>query len=314
MFLIEDEEKAVLYTGDVRSEPWWVNSLVRNPVVIPYTLGNKRLSKIYLDTTFATKDDLYRKFPSKATGIRELLEKILQYPEDTVFHFHAWTLGYEDVWIALSGALKTQVHVDDYKYRLYKALSSQVADQAQSHEGPALFGFKNGNHNQEGCLTSNGSVRIHSCEQGIGCPASNSPSTVYITPIISRSENGEILPEVGAGGGGGDLIQSHLYLELDDIMATKKLVKLCKDEVDDEIVKKKLLEAIRKAMENGGKSMSLNAIGLENLEEEMKLDELVHKLGKLVESRLRKVDEYLASDSLNGNGQKKALPGRIVSF
>ena len=91
------------------AEPWWVNSIVRNPVVIPYTHGQKRLSRIYLDTTFATKEDIYRRFPAKSVGLAELLEKVSKYPEDTIFHFNAWTLGYEDVWIALSSFLRSQV-------------------------------------------------------------------------------------------------------------------------------------------------------------------------------------------------------------
>lgn len=91
------------------AEPWWVNSLVRNPVVIPYTHGHKCLRRIYLDTTFATKKDIYRKFPAKSAGLAELLEKVSNYPKDTVFHFNAWTLGYEDVWIALSNFLRSQV-------------------------------------------------------------------------------------------------------------------------------------------------------------------------------------------------------------
>ena len=91
------------------AEPWWVNSLVRNPVVIPYTHGHKCLGRIYLDTTFATKKDIYRKFPAKSAGLAELLEKVSRYPKDTVFHFNAWTLGYEEVWIALSNFLRSQV-------------------------------------------------------------------------------------------------------------------------------------------------------------------------------------------------------------
>ena len=109
MFLLQNEQKTILYTGDIRSEPWWVEALIRNPVMIPYASGLRRLDKIYLDTTFATKDGLYRRFPSKSEGISELLHKILQYPLKTVFHFHAWTLGYEDVWVALSNALGSQV-------------------------------------------------------------------------------------------------------------------------------------------------------------------------------------------------------------
>ena len=86
-----------------------VNSLVRNPVIIPYTQALKRIDTVYLDTTFASRDRVHREFPSKAAGIGELLEAISKYPQNTVFHFNAWTLGYEDVWVALSAALGTQV-------------------------------------------------------------------------------------------------------------------------------------------------------------------------------------------------------------
>lgn len=86
-----------------------MNSLVRNPVLIPYTLGNKRLDRVYLDTTFATKSNIYKTFPSKAEGIRELLQKIDKYPKDTVFYLRSWTFGYEEVWLALSAALNTPV-------------------------------------------------------------------------------------------------------------------------------------------------------------------------------------------------------------
>lgn len=131
MFLIENNLNAILYTGDIRctfeakfdrsqllinlmlcaAEPWWVNTIIRNPIVIPYTCGLRRLEKIYLDTTFASsKADVHRAFPTKAEGLSELLTKISRYPASTVFHFHAWTLGYEEVWIALASALGSQVH------------------------------------------------------------------------------------------------------------------------------------------------------------------------------------------------------------
>lgn len=129
MFLIESQVNAILYTGDIRctfeakldrllflinlmlyaAEPWWVNTIIRNPIVIPYTCGLHTLDKIYLDTTFASKNDLHREFPTKADGLSELLTKISKYPASTIFHFHAWTLGYEEVWIALASALGSQV-------------------------------------------------------------------------------------------------------------------------------------------------------------------------------------------------------------
>ena len=91
------------------AEPWWVEALVRNPTVVPYALGIRRLDTIYLDTTFATGRHNNPAFPTKAEGLAELLSKVAHYPHSTVFHFHAWTFGYEQVWIALANALNSRV-------------------------------------------------------------------------------------------------------------------------------------------------------------------------------------------------------------
>lgn len=91
------------------AEPWWVNSIVRQPAIIPYTNRLRALDKVYLDTTFAVDEDSYRTFPTKAQGLSELLTEVSKFPENTVFHFNAWTLGYEEAWVALAAHLKSQV-------------------------------------------------------------------------------------------------------------------------------------------------------------------------------------------------------------
>lgn len=73
--------------------------------MIEYSSGLKTLDKVYLDTSF-TEDVV---FQTKAEGLRELIDKVFQYPKETTFHFSAWTYGYEDVWIALARALNTRV-------------------------------------------------------------------------------------------------------------------------------------------------------------------------------------------------------------
>ena len=174
MFLIEDSHKAILHTGDIRSERWWVDSLKRNPVLLQYvpTPGqssqHKELDCIYLDTTFVVsgQEDPYREFPSKADGIRELLNKVSQYPKSTVFYIDAWTFGYEDVWQALSVFLGSQIHVDEYRYGLYLALANGTEPKAP--EAVKLMGYQCGNHPQKGCLSSI-PCRLHSCEKGTGC-------------------------------------------------------------------------------------------------------------------------------------------------
>jgi hypothetical protein len=103
--VIEGDGKAVLYTGDIRSELWFVNNLMRSPFLIEYTSGLKQLDCLYLDTSHTQPVE----FPSKAEGLQELLQKVSQYPPETVFHFSAWTFGYEEVWMALSKKLESAV-------------------------------------------------------------------------------------------------------------------------------------------------------------------------------------------------------------
>lgn len=105
------------------AEPWWVNSIIRNPVIIPFACGLRKLDMIYLDTAFAVRTDIHRKFPTKAEGITQLLQKISLYPKDTVFHFNAWTLGYEDVCLALSLALNSQVRVPTLFFQMWNSLN-----------------------------------------------------------------------------------------------------------------------------------------------------------------------------------------------
>lgn len=206
MFLFESEDKAVLYTGDIRSEPWFVNNLRRNPFLIEYTSGMKGLDCIYLDTS--NLDPMT--FPSKADGLKELLQKVAQYPDDTIFHFSAWTFGYEEVWMVLSRALKSSVHVDKYKLGLYQALCGDSSVDPSGlfpvHEGPVLTGYQCGNTPQGGYLTTDPAARIHSCEKGMNCPAINN-KTVWIKPIITRLKNGSEITEIGIGRGWGDLAQ-----------------------------------------------------------------------------------------------------------
>jgi hypothetical protein len=265
MFLIEGDGKAVLYTGDIRAETWWVNTIVPNPVLLPYTLGNRRLDCMYLDTTFATKCEPYQTFPSKAEGIQELLEKVSQYPNDTVFYFHSWTFGYENVWIALSSFLGSRIHLDDYRAGIYGSLSTLDKKQLREsglnvqsdnrslresgltiHEATALCGFLNGNHIQPGCLTSREGVRIHSCEQGMGCRVMNRDAqakAVHIIPIVTRS-NGVDIAELGAGGGKGDLDQKE-ELETGGITELGKLMEVCAENIHDEQLLSKVLALLQ---------------------------------------------------------------------
>ncbi|KAF2680975.1 hypothetical protein K458DRAFT_344171 [Lentithecium fluviatile CBS 122367] len=278
MFLIEGDGKAVLYTGDIRAEKWWVNSLVQNPVLFPYTHGFRRLDCMYLDTTFATKSMPYRDFPSKADGIKELLDKVQVYPNDTVFYFHSWTFGYENVWIALSNFLGSRIHLDDYRTRIYASLSTldknslrEVGLDVRSdnkylresgleiREAPPLCGFRHGNHVQPGCLTSLSNVRIHSCERGMGCPVVDHDTearAVHIIPIVIRIGGIEIA-ELGAGGGKGDLDQKE-ELDTNDAVDVGKLMELCTKSIKDSEILSRVLSLLQQTLDNGNSTIDLD--------------------------------------------------------
>ena len=107
-----------------------------------------------------------------------------------------------------------KIHVDRYKLGIYESLrgianpkdltgNKHPSGPFLAHESPALTGWKCGNTPQIGCLTIDPKARIHSCEKELGCPSLDT-KTVWIRPIVTRTESGEIA-ELGVGGGGGDL-------------------------------------------------------------------------------------------------------------
>lgn len=269
---------------------------MRHPVLIPYTFGHKRLDKIYLDTTFAAAANPFRTFPSKAEGLAELLQKVDAYPDDTVFYFRAWTFGYEEVWLALATALDAKVHVDRYQMGLYRSLANVFGSQGII-EAPALCGFGLGNQVIAGCLSDNKSSRIHSCEPGLSCPAAHGPNTVYVTPIVNRTTDGAEIPEVGTGGGLGDLYQTH-ELELPVESSLADLQKLCLQNIQDPQLLSQLQNALLEAFQSRRRALPLDKYGVQE-EGTISLKSLVTKLGQGV--------------SKDGGSISADLPSTIVS-
>lgn len=111
-----------------------------------------------------------------------------------------------------SPLLPFQIHVDDYKLKLYQSLrvgsndSKDSPGSFQIFEAPALAGFQCGNSSQVGCLTHDTNSRLHSCEKGMRCDKITH-NTVWIRPIVTRTKLGVEIAEAGVGGGGGDLTQ-----------------------------------------------------------------------------------------------------------
>ncbi|KAL1304274.1 hypothetical protein AAFC00_000684 [Neodothiora populina] len=296
MFLIEGDGKAVLYTGDVRSESWWVDSLVRNPILIPYTKGLKQLDNVYLDTTFSDGAHLKMDFPTKADGLAELLEKVSKYPPDQLFYLDAWTFGYEEVWVALCKALNTRVHLCNYRYRVYSSMMS--SPECFGPHTAALLGFQFGNRYHEGCLTNDpvGS-RLHSCERGTGCSIFSNKNAVRITPIVTR-HHGVNIAELGAGGGYGDLDQQH-ELELNDIMAVAQLINMCRERLQSQpVLLAEITDWFSVNLKPGPNVTKLDFAGFWNevkgdddefeIFDDMPLDRLIGAIAKLFS---RKVDD-----------------------
>ena len=291
MFLIEGNNKAILYTGDVRAEFWWRSKLAQSPLIIPYIARQKTLDRIYLDTTFAVQEDTYRHFVTKCASIQELLDKVKKYPSDTVFHFDTWTLGYEDVWIALSSALNCPIHVDHYRYELYHSLDKTVA------LAPALCGFQFGNSYHRGCLAEHPSTRIHSCERGTPCQIlEDNQKVVRIVPIVARSLDGTNVKEQGVGSAASAL-QQDCELEITDAESVGKMMSICASTIQDPMKLQKVLgllvDAIPEPAATGSTSPKQTIVKLHGAEkmagltaqDNMTLESLVSVLVDIAEAR-----------------------------
>lgn len=161
--------------------------------------------------------------------------------------------------------------------RLYRSLANSGGN-AGIHEAPALCGFDVGNRVVAGCLSDSESSRIHSCEPGISCSAVRNSNTVYITPIVNRTRDGAEVPEIGAGGGIGDLYQIH-ELELPDESTLAELENLCLKHINDQERLAKMRNVLSGAFRSRKKALSLDEYGVKE-EGDISLEKLVTMLGR----------------------------------
>lgn len=168
---------------------------------------------------------------------------------------------------------------------LYRSLTTISGDGVSSHEGPALCGYKCGNRQQKGCLTGDQGVRLHSCERGTECSGIKSENVVWITPIITRTSTGADIPELGAGGGGGDLDQQH-ELELSDTAAVGRLINLCSDNIQDPRLLAKVISIVSTAMASETKSLTFDGKYAKQDEEgNIAMRDLLETLTKIAEHK-----------------------------
>lgn len=112
MFLLESETKAVLLTGDIRAEQWWVDSLPRNPFLFPYTTELRTIDTVYLDTTYQYRSEPYIQMNQNHEGLRILTSWLALYPMDGSIRIHLTnpTLGFEEAWAQLATLFDQKFH------------------------------------------------------------------------------------------------------------------------------------------------------------------------------------------------------------
>lgn len=161
---------------------------------------------------------------------------------------------------------------------LYQSLTSRVTNGFGVDEAPFLCGFRLGNSYVPGCLTLDHRTRIHSCEPGMVCSTISKGPSVYITPIVSRMDDGSEIPELGAGGGKGDLYQSH-ELDLQDDFAFQQLLNVCSERIQDEEIRTSIIAALSEAHTSKSKMLSLDAYAIKE-DEEISVQQFVSILSR----------------------------------
>ena len=132
-----------------------------------------------------------------------------------------------------------------------------------------------------------------------------------ITPIITRSKDGEEVLELGAGGGGGDLEPVH-QIDLNDATSAIELIKLCSESIHDKTARTRTLALITEALASDSKAISLNGI-LESVEqlEDMPLATLATILNDM-EAKNPKYSKQSASKLKNSKSNIESTSKHIV--
>ncbi|KAH3679250.1 hypothetical protein WICPIJ_008650 [Wickerhamomyces pijperi] len=116
MFLLSDKtsEKNVLLTGDIRAEQRWIETIIKNPYLYPFTTKLKHLDNIYLDTTYGYRQEPFIIMPKNSEGLNKLTNILADYPtedEDIHFYFPDSNLGFEEVWSLVLPMFTDSAHI-----------------------------------------------------------------------------------------------------------------------------------------------------------------------------------------------------------
>lgn len=111
------------------------------------------------------------------------------------------------------------------------------------------------------------------------------------------------MPELGAGGGGGDLYQTH-ELELPDQSSLEQLESLCLEQIRDPETLAQTREALIQAFKSKNKALSLDSYGMKDVSD-IPLQELVQILGR------GRSDKELWSNDVKGSALRDTLGNRL---
>ncbi|GLV35916.1 Snm1 [Carabus blaptoides fortunei] len=126
MFLFEESDKTLLYTGDIR-----IRARELRKCKLLYTSPGmlKRIDHIYLDTTFFKKS--YKSFPSRSASVNAICELISdwlgKHPKNQISFLTPGRYAYEHLFMEISKKCGMPVHVDRDKYNIYKCFPEMDA-------------------------------------------------------------------------------------------------------------------------------------------------------------------------------------------
>ena len=176
---------------------------------------------------------------------------------------------------------------------------------------PSLCGFHLGNKYISGCLSEDEHCRIHSCEPGNLCSVAENSNVVWIIPIVNRADDGLEVPDIGGGGGTGDLYQSH-ELELPNKSTLEELERLCLKHIHDKEVLSRTKAALSMAFGSRNKTLSLDAYGMKD-NEGVSLEKLVEILRSVHDDGVDDKKLLLTPEGPRKyRGKQQHLPNKIV--
>ncbi len=168
-----------------------------------------------------------------------------------------------------------------------------------------MTGYKCGNTLQPGCLTNDTNVRLHSCERGVHCPVVLNENTVWIKPVVTRTQVGEEIEEMGIGGGGGDLTE-HQELEVDNAIIHQLLGLFPKMA---EPIMQDIKQAFQAGLQSSRQAISLDELGIGAGESDLSLAQFTKAFAKTL-SEKHNID-HIKNRGPQGDDQE--LP-KVITF